>query len=146
MNSNAREEYLIQEVHTATPQKLKLMLLEAAIRFGERTKMLWQSGQYDQAIDTIQRCQNIVAEILSGLTPSRGTELGQRLSGIYLFVFRTLVEAGRTRNEHQLNDALRVLQIERDTWREVVETYGKANSTKPPHFDMERASSFSLEG
>ncbi len=146
MNNSAREEYLAQEVFTATPQKLQLMLLEAALRFGERTKKHWELGQPEKALESIQRCQSIVSELLGGLAPSRGTELYQRLSGIYLFSYRSLVEAARTQDENQLNDVLRVLQIERETWREVCEKLGTPNSTKPPHFDMSRQSSFSLEG
>ena len=145
MNSLVREEYLSQEVFTAPPQKLQLMLVDAAIRFGERAKKYWELGQHDAAFDALIRCQNIMAELLRGLMPSRETELAQRLAGVYVFIYRGFIEAARSRDAASLADALRVLEIERETWRQVCEKLG-ATITKAPHFDMTRVSSFSAEG
>ena len=145
MSFLAREEYLAQEVLTAPPQKLQLMLVDAAIRFAERAKKHWELGQNDAAFDTLIRCQNIMAELLRGLMPSRETELAQRLAGVYIFIYRTLIDAACSRDAAKLADALRVLEVERETWRQVCEKLGSA-VTKAPHFDMTRVSRFSAEG
>ena len=38
MDIKSREEYLVTEVMTAPPQKLQLMLIEAALRFAAKAK------------------------------------------------------------------------------------------------------------
>ena len=55
MNPTAREEYLATEVLTAAPQKLQLMLIEAAIRFGRRAELHWQSRENEAAFNTVVR-------------------------------------------------------------------------------------------
>jgi flagellin-specific chaperone FliS len=41
----------------------------------------------------------------------------QRIASVYNFIFRALVDANRRRDERKLDEALRVLSIERETWR-----------------------------
>src|SRR5581483_10756826 len=95
MNPLAREEYLAQEVFTAPPQRLQLMLIEAAIRFGERARKYWELVQNEQAFAAILRCENIMAELLRGLTPGHETELAQRLASVYVFIYRSFIDAAR---------------------------------------------------
>ncbi|HZZ74234.1 MAG TPA: flagellar export chaperone FliS [Pirellulales bacterium] len=145
MNMLAREEYLSREVLTATPQKLQLMLIDAALRFGERADRHLQAHEYGPAFELLIRCQDITAELLRGLASGVGTDLGQKIAAIYNFIYGALIEAARFRDRAKLADALRVLEIERQTWREVCEKLG-TNAARAPHFDMQRVSSFSLEG
>ncbi|GHT30244.1 hypothetical protein FACS18942_11170 [Planctomycetales bacterium] len=46
------------------------------------------------------------------------------MASIYLFIFRRLAEAGMTYKEENLDDALRVLNSERETWKQVCEKFG----------------------
>ena len=46
-------------------------------------------------------------------------ELTDRVAAVYAFIFRRLVEAGYGRDEAKLADAIRLLEIERQTWQEV---------------------------
>ena len=41
----------------------------------------------------------------------------QEIASVYNFIFRTLVDANRRHDERKLDDALRVLAVERETWR-----------------------------
>jgi len=132
METSSRESYLVTEIMTATPQKLQLTLIEGAIRFIERTRMLWQAGRDDLACESLIRAQDIVSEILSALNHEVAPELTHKVAGIYSFIFRRLAEAGLDRNAAKLDEALRVLAIERDTWRMVCEQVpGTAASQGP---------------
>ena len=130
MQSSVPDSYLETEVMTATPQKRQLMLIEGAIRFIERTRGHWQAGKNDEACETLVRAQELVTELLSGLSSEVNPDLVRKVAGIYLFVFRKLVDAHPHRDEKKLDDALRVLEIERGTWREVCREL--ANTTAPP--------------
>jgi flagellar protein FliS len=124
MNQSVRENYLMTDVMTATPQKLQLMLIEAAIRAGEQTRELWKNEQLDEACETMIKCQRLVTELLCGLNPEVNRELVRKAAGVYLFVFRRLSEAQLNRSYESLSEALSVLEIERETWRQVCEQLG----------------------
>jgi len=121
MNPSARENYLETEVLTATPQKLQLMLIDAAIRSAERARQQWKEGADDHACESLIRAQEIVSEILGGLNQEEAPELSRKLASVYLFIFRSLMEANYRHDKQKLDDALRVLHVERETWRQVCE-------------------------
>lgn len=117
--------YLETEVRTATPQKLQLMLLNGAIRFGALALKMWNTGESDRAFEYIVRCRSIVAHILAGIRPD-GSDLLKTVAGVYLFVFRQLNEAQSQRQPRRLAEAIRVLQEERTTWQELCEKMPEA--------------------
>ncbi len=121
MDANARNQYLDAEVMSAAPQKLHLLLIEAIIRAIHRGKRYWQSGQNDKACETLIHAQRMVCEILGGFDREVHPDLVQRMAAVYMFVFRALVEGNRRHDEKKLDDALRVLEIERRTWQAVCE-------------------------
>jgi flagellar secretion chaperone FliS len=129
MQSSAHENYLVTHVMTATPQKLQLMLIEAAIRSAERARQKWQSNDDEQACEALIRAQEIVSELLASLDRETSPELVKKVAAVYLFVFRSLVEANTGHDEQKLGDAIRVLEIERQTWREVCEKLGSSASS-----------------
>ena len=126
-----RQNYLATEVFTAAPQKLQLMLIEGAVRFGQQARALWQQRRDEEAGEAIIRCQEIVAQLLAGLRREEPTELTRRVAGVYVFVLNSLVAAHVNRDEQKLADALDVLTEEQATWRAVCEKLGtKQNATE----------------
>jgi flagellar secretion chaperone FliS len=121
MNPAARDEYLSTEVLTASPQKLQLMLIDAAIRAASRAQSLWTGERTEPVTRTILSCQALVAQIIAGLAPNHESPLVQRVIAVYEFVHRMLVAAHRQRDPSRLADVLAVLEIERETWRQVCE-------------------------
>jgi flagellar protein FliS len=130
-----RHNYLLAEVHTATPQKLQLLLVEAAIKNIHRTKQFWKDERYDDGIESLSRAQDIIAEILCSLDREGSPDIAKKLASIYLFIFRRLAESGMSRDDQKLDDALRVLNSERETWRLVCEKFGTTinSSDQSPH-------------
>jgi flagellar protein FliS len=119
----ARQQYLSDQVLTAPPQKLQLMLIDGAIRFGLQARALWDEGRSADACEALIRSQEIVVELLTTARQS-GHELGRRASLEYLFVFQRLVASSLSRGGQPLADALRILAEQRETWRMVCEQFG----------------------
>jgi flagellar secretion chaperone FliS len=117
----ARDEYLATEVLTAAPQKLRLMLIEAALRFGRRADAHWKNGQHEAALDDLIHAQEAVTQLISGLSANLESSLVRQIAAVYAFIYRSLVSAGFHRDPKKLADALRVLETERETWRQVCE-------------------------
>jgi flagellar protein FliS len=124
----ARQNYLATEVLTATPQKLQLLLIEGAIRFGHQARALWHQQRDDEAGEAIIRCQQIVAQLLAGLRKDDPSELSKQIAGVYAFVFNCLIAAHLDRDEQKLAEALSILAEEQTTWRAVCEKLGDRRS------------------
>ena len=72
----------------------------------------WQNGDDEQSIEPMQRCRRIVSELLGGIKKD-GTELSKKVSGLYLYLFRTLTEAQLEHSEVKMNDVVQILDLER---------------------------------
>ena len=119
MPSMAQNQYLETQVLTAAPEKLHLMLIDAAIALTERGRQHRRQGEDSQAVQALSRAAAAVSQILTGLDYRAAPDLAGKLSAIYTFVHRSLTEANLQRDEQKLDDVIRVLQIERDTWRQL---------------------------
>lgn len=119
MDASARETYFTTEITTATPQRLQLLLIEGAIRLAERARQRRRAGQHEAACEDLVHAQEIVAQMLSSLNPQADAALAKTVGALYLFVCRSLMEANLRQDDARLDDALRVLRIERETWRAV---------------------------
>jgi flagellar secretion chaperone FliS len=135
MASLAQDSYLATGVKTATPQKLQWLLIEAALRSANRARDQWRQGRDDLAIGAIAHAQSVVGQMLATIDRNAGGELASRVSSVYEFIFRSLVKAGHRRDEACLADAIRILEIERETWRQLCEKIAAdqgANQAPPP--------------
>ena len=120
MPTDACEIYLETQVQTATPQKLRLMLIEGALRFARRTQAGWSAGRIDEALESLIRTRDIISELMAGVEPD-ASPLTRQVNGLYTYLFSALTEAGQTRDEHQLAAVIRVLEEERETWQQLCE-------------------------
>jgi len=116
MLTDTRDIYLELQVSTATPQKLRLMLIEAALRFARQTLELWRARDLDRALETLIRTREIVSELMAGVETD-ASPLARQVGNLYAYLFSALTEAQQTRDEHQLAAVIRVLEEERETWR-----------------------------
>lgn len=121
MSPAASDEYLSTEVLTASPQKLQLMLIDAAIRIAARAQSLWTGERTQEVSRAILHCQAIVAQLIAGLVPNHESPVVRQIIPVYEYVHRTLIAVFRTRDKSRLADVLAVLEIERETWRQVCE-------------------------
>lgn len=124
MNPAARDEYLATEVLTAAPQKLQLMLVEAAIRFGRRAELHWQNRESEAAFNALVRCQEIVSQLIAGLSANLESPLVRQAASVYAFIYRSLVSAAFYHDVKKLAEALKVLEVERETWLQVCNRLG----------------------
>jgi flagellar protein FliS len=118
MTTAARDSYLDTQVHTATPQRLRLMLIEGVQRQVRAAEGAWEDGRPSDAIAALIRARDIVAELLSGIRPD-STPLVQQTLGIYAYLYSALTEVQHSGDAHQLAGIHRVLEEERQTWQSV---------------------------
>lgn len=156
MESSARDNYLAGAVLTATPEKLHLMLIEGAIRFAQRARQCWKDGEDDRAFDGLIRAQDIVGHLTARLNYEDGAKLVREVAAIYGFILRSLADANLHHDDKKLGDALRILELERQTWQQVcqraeIEKTAETPAPRTPHFPpfsagTDRLSDFSSSG
>jgi flagellar protein FliS len=132
MLPSSREHYMEAAVMTASREKLHLMLVEGALRLAERALDQRRAGREDDAFTAILRAREMLNELICGIKHEGADELARRVAAIYVFIFRKLVDAGYPRQERPLEEAIRVLQIERETWRQVCGLDLSAAPASPP--------------
>lgn len=113
-----RDAYLQTQVLTAAPQRLRLMLVERALRDVELTARLWDEHQPEQALESLIRCRDIISELIAGIRQGE-SPLAQKVLGLYLFLFQALTEAQLSRDPAKLAAVRRILTAERVTWQQV---------------------------
>jgi flagellar protein FliS len=122
---DARQAYLETQLLTATPQRLRLTLIEGALRFAHLTLQQWEAGSNDEAFESLLRCRGIVTELMAAIRPD-GSDVAKRVLAVYVFIFQALTEAQVRRDAQKLDNAIQILEIERDTWRELCEKMPEA--------------------
>jgi flagellar protein FliS len=130
--------YLESKVRTAPPQRLHLMLIEGAIRFGRQAEQALNRGDEIAAAAPLSRVVDIVGEMLAGVRTTK-SELNQKIGDLYWFMFRRVSEAKINSDAAALAEVLRLLEFERQTWQLACEKSGADSGAAPPTIPHSRS-------
>jgi len=114
------DAYMKTRIMTASPEQLQLMLYDGAIRFATEAKTHMAEGRTEQCHHQLLRAQKIVMELIHGLRPDVNADLCNKMSSLYNFVYRKLVDANVRKEADCIDDATQVLAIIRDGWGELI--------------------------
>ncbi len=121
MTHSARDTYLETQVLTATPQKLRLMLIEGALRFARQAIEHWDDQEHPQwRFDALARCHDIVSELYAAIRTDE-LPVARQVKSIYQFLFGQIALVTVHHDQKILQDVMEVLEAERETWRQVCE-------------------------
>lgn len=127
--------YLESKILTASPQRLHLLLIEGAIRFGRQANEALQRGDQVAAATPLLRVLDIVGEMLVGVRENK-TELTQKIAELYLYLFRRVSQAKINADPAPLAEAIHLLEYERETWQQLCLKLGSdaiVAKLTPPH-------------
>ena len=119
--------YLKTKVLTADPAHLRLMLFEGAIKFAEQAKAGLESDDYEALYTGITRCQEILLELTNSLEPRHHPDLCQKLSSLYTYMYTRLMAATTERDARIVDEVLKLLRYEHETWAMVLERLAEEN-------------------
>ncbi len=122
--------YFRDSVLTATPEQLQLMLYDGAIRYATQGKAAIEERDYEASYDRLTRAQHIILEMRSGLNYDANRELCERMASLYDFLYRKLVDACVHRRTSDIDDAMKVLRIERETWQMLVDKVNRVQAVR----------------
>ena len=120
--------YLRNRVLSARPEELRLMLFDGAIRFLSAGRKGIEDQDYDVSYTNISKAQKIVLELSNSLNREVMPDVTEKLTALYTYIYRLLIDASTQRDTEKLDEALKLLQYERETWAMLME---KAASGEP---------------
>jgi len=118
MANNAAKAYGNNKINTASQAELTLMLYEGAVKFCNRAKDALEEKDYETVNINIQKCRNIVVELLSTL--NHKYPVAKDFETLYNYIFALLTEANMKKDMEMLDKALAELRDIRDIWKEIM--------------------------
>jgi len=118
MSSKAHETYQRNQVQTASPGELTLMLYNGLIKFIKQAKSALENQQIEQTNSYILRAQDIITEFMVSL--NMDIEISKELLPLYDYMKQGLVEANLRKDVNKLAE-IEAMAVElRDTWIQVI--------------------------
>ncbi len=146
---DSQEAFLRQEVESASPAKLRFLLLQKAHGLSMIVQDLWKQGKHDEAQQWIIRIQDIVTELLAGIVDPNH-ELAQITSDLYIFMAKLLAAVAFERDAEAMQNVSEILEIEMETWgmyvrKEALESQRNARSIVAPEMDNDGSNSLNFQ-
>ena len=115
-SSNQAQAYLRTRVMSASPEELRLLLLEGAIKFGKQGLEGLVSKDHEAAFTGISQCRNIIFELLTTIRDDIDPSLAANVKGLYTFMYTQSIEASHEKDTSKLTKVIELLEYERETW------------------------------
>ncbi|MDD4601165.1 MAG: flagellar export chaperone FliS [Negativicutes bacterium] len=110
--------YKTQQIMTASPEELTLMLYNGAIRFVNESIKALEQGDRAKSHSANMRAQDIVHEFMSTLDMQ--LEISKTWMALYDYIEYCLIQGNVKKDTQQLGEAKNMLTEMRDTWVEAI--------------------------
>lgn len=117
------KQYQQNQIMTASPEQILLMLYDGAIRFCKQAIAASDSGKTTEKLGRISKTYAIITEFSDSLNHDIGGEIAGNLDGLYQFMLRELNSARQDQTGKHLRVVADLLTDLRETWGEAVEIH-----------------------
>ncbi|WP_041272503.1 flagellar export chaperone FliS [Desulfitobacterium hafniense] len=118
LNSQMAAAYKNQQIMTASPEQLTLLLYNGALRFLNESIQALESGDKEKSHNANLRVQAIVHELMGTL--DMNYEISQNWAALYEYIEHCLIEGNIQKDVQQLYNAKEILEDMRNTWQEAM--------------------------
>lgn len=108
--------YLRSKVMSASPEELRLMLLDGALRFAHQARNGLELKNYEMTYSGFSQCRAIIVELMSSINDAANPELADKVKSLYGFFFSELIAASHDKDIQKLDKVIELLEYERETW------------------------------
>ena len=112
--------YKTQQIMTASPEELTLMLYNGALRFVNESVRAIEQHDLEQANKANLRAQDIIREFMNTLDTQY--EIAQSLMPLYEYMEHRLVQGNIKKDTTQLLEVKEMLTELRDSWAEAMKS------------------------
>ena len=118
MVNSAAEAYKKQQIMTATPEALTLMLYNGCLKFIKEGADALTEKNYEAANTSLQKAQNIISEFR--VTLNMDYEISHQLLPLYNYAYDRLVEGNLDDNFDAIKEATDIITELRDAWAQAM--------------------------
>jgi len=123
--------FLLQEVESASPAKLRFLLIRKALGLCQACAGMWEDKRYNEAAAWMIRVRDILGELLDGVT-DRSNPAAANVVDLYIYLLKTVLVAEQSHDLAALKTVIEVLEIELETWNSFVRIESSGNSEYRP--------------
>ena len=128
MVNPAAEAYKRQQVMTATPEALTLMLYNGCLKFIDERIQGVKEKQWEAANNSLQKAQSIISEFR--ITLDMDYEISHQLMPLYNYTYDRLVEGNIKSDVAMLEEAKGIIKELRDAWAQAMKKARKEKGTQ----------------
>ena len=118
MVNSAAEAYKKQQVMTATPEALTLMLYNGCLKFIKEGVEQLAEKNYEASNISFQKAQNIISEFR--ITLNMDYEISHQLLPLYNYAYDRLVEGNMKSDPALIQEATDIITELRDAWAQAM--------------------------
>ena len=115
------KQYQTNNITTATPEKLMIMLFDGAIQFLQKAKIAIEEKNLNERSTNITMARNIIRELMRTIDLENGNDVSKSLFNLYGKIANNLIKANVTRNAKLIDDALEDLMNIRWGFQKAIE-------------------------
>ena len=118
MVNNAAEAYKRQQIMTATPEALTLMLYNGCLKFMTEGMEHIDNKEWEAANNSIQKAENIISEFR--ITLNMEYDIAKQLMPLYNYTYNRLVEGNIKGDTKLIQEAFDIIKELRDAWAQAM--------------------------
>jgi len=119
MLANPYQKYQQNQIDTASPGKLLIMLYDGALKFTQAAREGVTEKDFEKANNNIIKVQNIISELMTSLDMEKG-DVATNLYSLYDYMNNRLIEANIQKDEKVLTEVEGLLKDLKNTWQEAI--------------------------
>ncbi len=116
-----RNQYQQNQILTASPEQILVMLYDGAIRFCKQAAAAEKEHNTSLKLEKISKAFAIITEFSNSLNHDIGGEIAADLDGLYQFMLRELTQSRESGKDAHLETVTNMLVDLRQTWMEAIE-------------------------
>ena len=100
------KQYQTNNITTATPEKLMILLFDGAIQFLQKAKIAINENNYKDRADNIEGARKILRELMRTIDLENGNDVSKNLFKLYNRMAMTLIKANVQRSIEKVDEVI----------------------------------------
>lgn len=117
--ATAKNMYKKNQVETASPKQLVVLLCEGAIKNIRLAELAVEQENREKRNTYLIKAQNILHELNSSLNHEQGKEIAEQLSSLYDFILTELVQANLHADVKKMKNSRKLLGDLLEAWKQI---------------------------
>lgn len=118
---NGYNQYLDNQISTASREQILVMLYDGAIRFSKQAKLAIENNDMANKGKYIGKTMAIISEFSSSLDHEIGGDIAKNLDALYAYMLKELTDANIHNETQPIDNTCSMLCELRATWAEAIE-------------------------